>query len=94
MSATRPEVICLPDVVAKFDIIGGRDKGCTIILPRKLDVSDSKGQKIAVCSFSSVMGANNPDSPVVGVVIKADIQPLGPQTSPCSAGFDVIVAYD
>ena len=94
LSATRPEMICSPDTVAKFDIVGGKDRVCSIILPQRLDINDSTGRKVAVCSFSSIMGESKTDSPVVGVVIKAQIHSSGPKMSPCSAAFDVIVAYD
>lgn len=94
MSATQPELITAPGTVAKFDVIGCRDRGCSIMLPPSLDVQDSRGRKVADCSFSLTIGDSKPDSDLIGVVITADLRLLRPKIDPCSVNFDVIVAYD
>lgn len=93
MSATLPEVIKSPDTVVKFDIIAD-NHSCSIILPPKLNLHDSAGRKVASCSFSSSLGHRNPNSGIVGVVIKAEVHPLEMTSEPIEAKFDVVVAYD
>jgi hypothetical protein len=94
MSATSPEVIVSPNVVARFDIIGARDKGCSIVFPPTVDVHNREGHTIGVCSLASIMGSSRSDSDVVGVVITAQTGSSLPRSEPCRAEFDVIVAYD
>lgn len=94
MSATAPEEIVAPNTVVKFDVLGAKDRSCSIVLPDALDIHDATGRKVATCSFSSVWGDGGSDSPVMGVVIKADVQPSGASLPPSAVGFDIIVAYD
>lgn len=94
LSATAPETISSPDTVAKFDVIGGKDSAYTILLPRELPLKDGSGRTVATCAFSSVIGQAKNDYSPTGVVIKANVRSLEQEIAPCSADFDVILAYD